>query len=233
MSNFFTPEFNNESAIAPWNASLEPTKAIIPQLDANRVLTGGVGQEVNLPTLTPEAYDNIILPDDLLTRRASAVSTHSNSSLPDSSVDLVTGQAILPDPGLIGVVHIEGIGDRIFPEGAVGGTTGQSRRLEGFQINLDSPIPGLSMQYMAHVEGIGDTFWVGEGQYVGTRGQSRRLEGFAIRLTGWQASNYDVFYQAHLEGIGNTPIVGNGEFSGTRGQSRRVEAISVWVQPKF
>lgn len=94
MSNFFTPEFNNESAIAPWNASLEPTKAIIPQLDANRVLTGGVGQEVNLPALTPEAYDNIILPDDLLTRMASAVNTDSNSSLPDSSVDLLTGQAM-------------------------------------------------------------------------------------------------------------------------------------------
>jgi len=94
VSNFFTPEFNNESVIAPWNASLEPTKAIIPQLDANRVLTGGVGQEVNLPTLTPEAYDNIILPDDLLTRMASAVSTDSNSSLPDSSVDLLTGQAM-------------------------------------------------------------------------------------------------------------------------------------------
>ncbi len=94
MSNFFTPEFNNESAIAPWNASLEPTKAIIPQLDANPVLTGGIGQEVNLPTLTPEAYDNIILPDASLTRMASAVSTDSNSILPDSSVDLLTGQAM-------------------------------------------------------------------------------------------------------------------------------------------
>jgi hypothetical protein len=81
-------------AIAPWNANLEPTKAIIPQLDANRVLTGDASQEVNIPTLTPEAYDNIILSDDLLTRMASAVSTDSNSSLPDSSVDLLTGQAM-------------------------------------------------------------------------------------------------------------------------------------------
>ena len=94
MSNFFTPEFNNESAIAPWNASLEPTKGIIPQLDANRVLTGGVGQEVNMPTLTPEAYDNIIFPDASLTRMASVVNTESNTSLPDSSVDLLTGQAM-------------------------------------------------------------------------------------------------------------------------------------------
>lgn len=94
MSNFFTPEFNNESAIAPWNASLEPTKAIIPQLDANHILTGGIGQEVNIPTLTQEAYDNIILPDAALTRMASALTTDTNSSLPDSSVDLLTGQAM-------------------------------------------------------------------------------------------------------------------------------------------
>ncbi|MEG4087957.1 hypothetical protein [Microcoleus sp. Pol12B4] len=377
-------------AIAPWNASLEPTKAIIPQLDANRVLTGGASQEVNIPTLTSEAYDNIILPDDLLTRMANGEIADSNSSLPDSSVDLLTGQAMsevygdlnkfaadpdfvakinlafgenwdaagakalaeewfqgdfsdippvnvvssteidgangafaaatdtiylskeflaqnranqaavadvlleeighsvdsqlnvtdspgdegailaavvegktfdatdlaslkaeddsatihlngkeiqiekasLPDPGLRELVHIQDIGDRIFPEGAVAGTTGQSRRLEGFQINLDSPIPGLSMEYMAHIQDIGDTSWVREGQYVGTKGQSRRVEGFAIRLTGSEASKYDVFYQAHVEGIGDTARVGNGQFSGTRGQSKRVEAISVWVQPK-
>ncbi|XZO01584.1 MAG: peptidoglycan DD-metalloendopeptidase family protein [Microcoleus sp.] len=94
MSNFFTPEFNNESAIAPWNASLEPTKAIIPKLDANPVLTGGIGQEVNMPTLTPEAYDNIILPNASPTLMASGASTESNTSLPDSSVDLLTGEAM-------------------------------------------------------------------------------------------------------------------------------------------
>ncbi len=141
-------------------------------------------------------------------------------------------KASLPDPGLRTVAHIQDVGDRTFSEGAVAGTTGQSRRLEGFQINLDSPIPGLSMEYMAHVQDIGDTSWVREGQYVGTKGQSKRIEGFAIRLTGSQASKYDVFYQAHVEGIGNTPRVGNGQFSGTRGQFKRVEAISVWVQPK-
>ncbi|MEG3843548.1 hypothetical protein QT986_25340, partial [Microcoleus sp. herbarium14] len=141
-------------------------------------------------------------------------------------------KASLRDPGLRTVAHIQDLGDRTFSEGAVAGTTGQSRRLEGFQINLDSPIPGLSMEYMAHVQDIGDTSWMREGQYVGTKGQSKRIEGFAIRLTGSQASKYDVFYQAHVEGIGNTPRVGNGQFSGTRGQSKRVEAISVWVQPK-
>ncbi|MCU0544407.1 MAG: alpha/beta fold hydrolase [Oscillatoriaceae cyanobacterium Prado104] len=94
VSNFFTPEFNNESAIGPWNASLEAAQGIIRKLDPNSSLTGGVGQEVNIPTLTPESYDNIILPDALPTSIASALTTDSNTSLPDSSVDLLTGQAM-------------------------------------------------------------------------------------------------------------------------------------------
>jgi len=94
VSNFFTPDFNNESAIAPWNTSLEATPGIIPKLDANRTLTGGVGQEVNIPTLTPNTYDNIILPDASPTLMAKALTTDSNTSLQDSSVDLLTGQAM-------------------------------------------------------------------------------------------------------------------------------------------
>ncbi|MEG4283320.1 pre-peptidase C-terminal domain-containing protein [Microcoleus sp. A006_D1] len=94
MSNFLTPEFNNESAIAPWNTSLEATPGIIPKLDPNRTLTGGVGQEVNIPTLTPNTYDNIILPDAVPTLMAKALTTDSNTSLQDSSVDLLTGQAM-------------------------------------------------------------------------------------------------------------------------------------------
>lgn len=85
---------NNESAIGPWNTSLEATPGIIPKLDANGILTGGVGQEVNIPTLTPNTYDNIILPDASPTLMAKALTTESNTSLPDSSVDLLTGQAM-------------------------------------------------------------------------------------------------------------------------------------------
>ncbi|MEG3924402.1 phosphodiester glycosidase family protein [Microcoleus sp. T3_D1] len=42
----------------------------------------------------PEAYDNMILPDAALTRMGNGAIADSNSSLPDSSVDLLTGQAM-------------------------------------------------------------------------------------------------------------------------------------------
>jgi hypothetical protein len=135
-------------------------------------------------------------------------------------------------PALDVLVHLQGIGDLSFRENEFAGTRGQSRRLEGFQLQLSPPVSGLSMRYMAHLQGIGDVPFVNEGQFVGTRGQSRRLEGFAIELTGSAAANFNVFYMAHLEGIGDTSVFRNGQFCGTRGQSRRVEGILVRVEPR-
>lgn len=130
------------------------------------------------------------------------------------------------------LVHLQGIGDSTAHDDQFAGTRGQSRRLEGFQLWLNPQVPGLSMQYMAHLQAIGDVPLVNEGQFIGTRGQSRRLEGFSIQLTGPSAANYDVVYMASLEGSGDTAFFQNGQFCGTRGQSRRVEGILVRVSPK-
>lgn len=130
------------------------------------------------------------------------------------------------------LVHLQGIGDSTAHDDQFAGTRGQSRRLEGFRLQLNPQVPGLSMQYMAHLQDIGDVPFVNEGQFVGTRGQSRRLEGFAIQLTGPAAASFNVIYMAHLQGTGDTGLFQNGQFCGTRGQSRRVEGILVRVEPK-
>lgn len=129
-------------------------------------------------------------------------------------------------------VHLQDIADLTFRENEFAGTRGQSRRLEGFQLELSPPVPGLGMRYMAHLQGVGDVPFVNNGQFVGTRGQSRRLEGFAIELTGPQAAGFTVEYMAHLQNIGDTAIHSDGQFCGTRGQSRRVEGILVRVCPR-
>ena len=133
---------------------------------------------------------------------------------------------------LTGLVHLEGIGDVSLAQDNFYGTQGQSRRLEGFQIQFNPPIPNLGMQYMAHLENVGDVPWVNAGQFIGTRGEARRLEGFAIRLTGSEAANYNVIYMAHVQGTADTPFVENGAFCGTRGQSLRVEGMLVHVGHK-
>jgi uncharacterized protein YjdB len=120
----------------------------------------------------------------------------------------------------------------VFRQEQFAGTRGESRRLEGFQLTLDPPVPGLSLEYMAHLQDIGDTGWLSEGQFIGTRGLSRRLEGFAIRLTGSNAANYDVRYMCHIQNVGDSPMYANGAFCGTRGQSLRVEGMQVTITPR-
>jgi len=131
-----------------------------------------------------------------------------------------------------GVVHIENVGDRPLEDSNWAGTKGQSLRLEGFALDFSPPVPGLGLEYMCHLEDMGDSVWMPGGAFCGTRGQSRRLEGLGIRLTGPGAATRDVYYACHLQDIGDTGFAMNSEFCGTRGQSRRLEALAVWVLPK-
>lgn len=95
-------------------------------------------------------------------------------------------------------VHIEGKGDIYGHDNEWVGTKGQSLRLEGFSVTPNRVSDDFYLEYFAHLEHIGDTAWVRQGDFVGTRGQSRRLEGFAIRAAGRDAWKYNVYYSAHL-----------------------------------
>ncbi len=134
--------------------------------------------------------------------------------------------------GLKVLVHIERLGDRLFGHDEFAGTRGKALRLEGFAINIEPPISGLSLEYMAHIEGIGDTPWTPEGEFLGLRGAGKRIEGFAIRLTGEKAHQYNVYYVAHIQNIGDSSVCFNGDYCGTRGQGLRIEGIKVWLQKK-
>lgn len=139
-----------------------------------------------------------------------------------------TGNAI----GLKVLVSIQGMGDRTFAAQEYAGTKGQGLRIEGFQVNIHPAIPGLSLQYMAHISYVGDTPWTNEGQLVGARGQAKQIEGFALKTAGPEASKYDVFYTAHIQNMGDTQVYSNGQYCGTKGKSLRVEGLKIWLQPK-
>ncbi|MEM9771113.1 MAG: hypothetical protein AAF889_05875 [Cyanobacteria bacterium P01_D01_bin.73] len=134
--------------------------------------------------------------------------------------------------GLEVMVHISGVGDRKFSDNELAGTKGEARRLEGLQLSFNPRMSGLGIRYMGHVENIGDTPWVGEGQYVGSRGKGLRLEGFAIELTGPEASKFDVCYMGHFANYGDSNVITNGVLCGARGQGLTLEAVKIWLQPK-
>ncbi|MEY3866352.1 MAG: hypothetical protein RLZZ338_243 [Cyanobacteriota bacterium] len=94
MSDFDPHDFNNLLKTSVNTGIITPTQGIIPQLEANRTLTGVGSQEVKAQSLTPDTSDNIILGDASQTKMTNGTITDTNTSLPDSAVDLITGQAM-------------------------------------------------------------------------------------------------------------------------------------------
>ena len=119
-------------------------------------------------------------------------------------------------------------------DGAVAGTTGQSRRLEGLKVSLAaSGAFSGSIQYQTHVQTYGwESAWKKDGELSGTAAQSKRLEAVRIKLTGEIANVYDVYYRTHRQTFGWSGWAKNGQDCGTSGLSKRLEAFEVRLVPK-
>lgn len=113
-------------------------------------------------------------------------------------------------------------------DGALAGTTGQSKRLEAIHISLNNPDYEGTIQYKTHIQNYGwEEGWKSDGAMSGTQGQSKRLEAIQIQLTGEMANNYDVYYRVHAQEFGWMGWAVNGEPAGTAGYSYRLEALQI------
>ncbi|MBR3313304.1 MAG: hypothetical protein IKG18_04110, partial [Atopobiaceae bacterium] len=131
-------------------------------------------------------------------------------------------------------VHRQTYGDQEdVRDGAVAGTTGESKRLEAMWVSLGGGFPVAGgIAYRTHVQGIGWQGWRSDGEAAGTRGESRRLEAVQVKLTGRMAKGYDVWYRVHAQNVGWMGWAKNGRAAGTSGLSWRLEAIQVVVLPR-
>ena len=129
--------------------------------------------------------------------------------------------------------HVQTYGWQNFVyDGAMSGTSGESKRLEGIQINLvDKPYSG-DIVYRTHVQTYGWQAWKKQGQMSGTSGESKRLEGIQIYLTGEMAKHFDVYYRVHAQTYGWLGWAKNGVMAGTSGLSKRLEGINIVLVPK-
>ena len=116
-------------------------------------------------------------------------------------------------------------------DGALSGTTGQSRRLEA--IYIKSSDSTIHLSYQSHLANIGwESTWASDGALSGTTGQSRRLEAIKIKLDDASARLYDIYYRSHVQDIGWLAWTMNGEPSGSEGFGRRLEAIEIVIMKK-
>ncbi len=84
----------------------------------------------------------------------------------------------------------------------------------------------VNVNYSAHIQDMGDTNTVSNGDILGTTGLCRRMEALRLSLSG-NTSDLSVEYQAHVEDIGWQNAVSNGATAGTTGQCKRMEAIRI------
>ncbi len=90
--------------------------------------------------------------------------------------------------------------------------------------NIEIMQPKLT--YSTHVQDIGWTDSVLDGETSGTQGKSKRIEAIKINLL-LEESLGNIQYSTFVEDIGWTNYVYNGELSGTERQSKRIEAIKI------
>jgi uncharacterized protein YjdB len=127
--------------------------------------------------------------------------------------------------------HVQDIGWQAYvSNGALSGTSGESKRLEAIQIKLENIVGGI--EYSTHVQDIGWMDFVANDVMSGTSGQSKRLEAIKIRLTGAAATTYDIYYCVHVQNTGWLDWAKNGQSAGTAGFGYRLEAIKIVLVSK-
>ncbi len=116
--------------------------------------------------------------------------------------------------------------------GAMSGTSGQSKRLEGIEIQLSNKLYQGGITYRTHIQSIGWQGWKTNGAMSGTSGRSKRLEAIEIKLTGVMAQKYDIYYRVHAQSYGWLGWAKNGAPAGTAGYGKRLEGIEIRLVAK-
>ena len=136
--------------------------------------------------------------------------------------------------GLMYRAHCEDVGwCEPVRDGQVAGTVGYAARLEAVKV---TPIEGMTLDVMLHVQDKGDTWYRGvkkggNDPVMGTEGESKRVEGIQVNVTKREGYARDkiLYYRCHVQDHGWTGWVREGGYCGTRGESKRVEAIQMML----
>lgn len=110
--------------------------------------------------------------------------------------------------------------------GGLCGTTGQSRGIDAFTLELASSMSG-GVSYAAHVQDCGWMQGAADGSVAGLPGSGLRVEAIRLELTGDIASYFDIWYRAYVENYGWLGWAKNGADAGTSTIGYRLEAFEV------
>ena len=119
---------------------------------------------------------------------------------------------LIGEPLIQYTTHVQDYGwQEYVVDGAMAGTSGESKRLEGIRIQLANQKYSGGVRYSTHVQDYGWQGYVENNQMAGTTGELKRLEAIKIELTGDMADHYDIYYRVHAQTFGWLGWAKNGE----------------------
>nr|WP_276532726.1 C39 family peptidase [Collinsella aerofaciens] len=133
--------------------------------------------------------------------------------------------------GLVSQAHVASAG-WLAPvgNGETAGQTGMSRSLQALYVSTQGI--DVSVEVSAHVANIGWQPYVSGASYAGTVGKGLAIQAVKLRLTGNDASKYDIYYRVHAADYGWLGWAKNDAAAGTVGLSKQAEAIQIKLVAK-
>lgn len=89
-----------------------------------------------------------------------------------------------------------------------------------------------SVEVSAHVANIGWQPYVSGADYAGTVGRNLAIQAVKLRLTGNDASKFDIYYRVHVANYGWLGWAKNDAAAGTVGLAKQAEAIQIKLVAK-
>jgi uncharacterized protein YjdB len=114
--------------------------------------------------------------------------------------------------------------------GSDSGTESEKDQVEALQIDIKGD-SGLGITYQTHIQNKGWMNWTSTRETSGTVQSSLRLEAFRAKLTGANASAYDLYYRAYCEELGWLGWAKNGQTAGTIQLSSAMYGMQILVVP--
>ena len=123
--------------------------------------------------------------------------------------------------------HVSNIGWQAqVNNGDISGTTGLSKAVEAYKINLN--YSESTLNYQTYSSKYGWQEMTSSGNVSGTTGKSIPIEAIKINFQGKILEDFDIYYRVHVSNIGWMDWAKNGEIAGTSGYSnRKIEAMQI------
>lgn len=134
-----------------------------------------------------------------------------------------------PLPGVSYIGKYESFNAEVSKNGAINGAATRPKKLEAFNIVLNSNKAGsnTAIAFRGYYNGAWEQWKSSGSVWAGKPGMAYPIEAIAAQLTGEWATKYDLYYRVHINSYGWSGWARNGEAAGSKGDNRMIDAMQV------